>query len=97
MTHGMDPNAIFNAGFFAGIFINAAHRFVRQCLVFFMLIGGGEQVGFGCKRFIIVAQFWQEFFGKQCIALFVALAFNLDQHSFAVDVFGFEVNGFTGF
>lgn len=35
-------------------------------------------------------------FGKQCIALFVALSFNLDRHSFAVDVFGFEVNGFTG-
>jgi hypothetical protein len=48
----MDAGAIFNAGFFASLFINAVHRSVRQRLVFFMLIGGGKQIGLGLKFFI---------------------------------------------
>jgi len=54
-----------------------------------MLIGGGKQVGFGLTCFIIMAQFGQKSFGKQCIALFAALAlFDFDEHLFAFDVLG---------
>ena len=73
----MNAGAIFNTGLFASLFINAAHRFVRQRLLFFMFIRRWEQVGLGSKSFIIMAQFRQQSFGKQCIAIFAAFAMTI--------------------
>ena len=65
MPHGMNAGTIFNAGFFAGLFIKVAHRFVRQRLVLFMLVRRGEQIGLGPEFFVIMAQFRQQSFGQQ--------------------------------
>jgi hypothetical protein len=56
--------------------------------LFFLLNRRGKQIGLGPICSVIMTQLRQQSFGQQGVAIFAALSLNLDQHPFAVDVFG---------
>ena len=69
----VQAGTFLDRGFFPGLVVDGSHGLIAQRLA---RMGGGKEVSLGSRDSVVLPKFFEEFFGKQGIAILTAFAVN---------------------
>ena len=71
MAKRVQAGSFLDPGFLSGLVVDGSHGFIAQR---FARMGGGKEVALGPRDSVVLPEFFEEFLGKQGIAILTAFA-----------------------